>query len=47
MTKSCKTCRRKNWCMEMSRMIPCTDWVERREDNAKGKHIEISEENKR
>ena len=36
--KTCKTCRFKNLCMESSRMIACTVYVERREEHAKGKH---------
>lgn len=35
--KTCKTCKKKNWCMESSRMIACIDYVERRESNAKSK----------
>lgn len=35
--KTCKTCKKKNYCMEASRMIACTDYIERGEDNAKGK----------
>ena len=39
---TCKTCKKKNRCMDASRMVACTVY-ERRDDNAKSKFEQRTE----